>query len=495
MKRIYATIIAILSILVAWYFKRSKITRWVTIPVITSALVIGGVSTFIAMSPEIPADAYVAQYLEPGPNEQIRTGIFWSSGNWTNPGVDKIFVEAWGQGGSGLANTGGGGGACYSAKLITGLNGDEVFPVVVPPVATTADTDGLSATFATTTVVAPGGKSASNGGLGCDADDAIGDIKFSGGNAHMGTVATLAMGGGGAGQTGNGLNGTTNFNSGSGGRTAGGKSSTGSGADYGAGGGYTTSGSGLGGRGFVRVYWIEQVPSGFPYVVDKGLYREISFGGINHTANMPTTHSAGDMLVMMISIDGTRSITSVTGDWSLVSTTTEGQVTGAVYYKFATSSTTPAPVITLNSSSVVNIAVYSIRDAGAIDVRSSTGSSANASFPTFEDLPHKKRLWLAFTSWDANVLETRIFQMPSDPINSQFFRNLTHITHSVNLGVITGIGESQTESTYNNIGPWNSTNEQWVSYSIAIDPLEVEESPFRLKILNSLQIKNSLQVR
>lgn len=160
---------------------------------------------------------------------------------WTAPtGVTEVYAACWAGGGSGGDGTnaggGGGGGGAYAAAT-TSVTAGLSYPVVVgaggaAPTAGTAGNIGATSTFATSSVIAQGGRgggfaSAANatGGAGGATAHSSGTVEFAGGNGGAGANTNDAGGGGGGSAGPNGAGGTGaggNVTSGSGGGGGGG---------------------------------------------------------------------------------------------------------------------------------------------------------------------------------------------------------------------------------------------------------------------------------
>jgi len=146
--------------------------------------------------------------------------------NWTcPPGVTTIQVEAWGAGGAGggtgatggtVRTGGGGGGGAYTKNTSISVTPGTSYIVVVGAVATGvsagAGNNGGNSTFASTLVVANGGKGggATNSGTGGTSGLGGAAGTYSGGNGAAGLGTTAGSGGGGssAGTSSNGNNGS-----------------------------------------------------------------------------------------------------------------------------------------------------------------------------------------------------------------------------------------------------------------------------------------------
>lgn len=189
-------------------------------------------------------------------------------------GVYAITVECWGGGGGGGTRSsngvaGGGGGGAYAASLVSVRPGDTYTLTV--GAGGVAGQNGGNSTFGGNTVIAAGGKGASNnqttGGAGGSVGDSEGTIKYAGGNGANGSGTNSGGGGGGAGSTGPGGNasgttgGTGTANNGGNGGNGVTTNSNGNPGDNSGGGGSgarRTSGTrtgGKGGDGLVVISW------------------------------------------------------------------------------------------------------------------------------------------------------------------------------------------------------------------------------------------------
>lgn len=478
MKRIIASIIAILSIGFAWWINRSKITRWVVTPVLVGTMAIGAFSTFVVLSPEVPADASSHTYL--------RTDTFTSTGTWTAPsGVTSVTVEAWGAGGGSLRDVGGGGGGCY-VKAVVSVTPSSSYDIFVAG-NSAVDTDGGNSTFATTTVVAPGGKSASNGGTTCDTGDIVGDSYFLGGNAGVGTGSR--RGGGGAGETEAGQGGGTT-GSNIGGRFGGGHSDLfGNARSLGGGGNSSATIDTGGGRGEVRVSYDFPVPAGYPYVTGRQLHRSDSFSATK-TISLPS-HEAGDLLLLHYVADGNQSSLEIDNGWTNLGLASQGSLTSMVAYKEATSGSETSPTVTLGSFGTRDAGtVFTIKDWETISYATSTGDSPNAQIliDTGSTLP---RLWLALAGWDANINVT-VDAPPQDNNIGQAFINFIRISSTATNGVLSATAESFSNSSGHN-SSFNSINEQWATWVIGITS-DITEIPAH-KIKGNVNVRSDVIFR
>ncbi len=139
----------------------------------------------------------------------MTTELLTESGSWECPsGVSSVTVECWGAGGyarcSGGVPCGGAGGGAYAKKAVSVTPG-ESYTYNIAISGCEDDTYWVNAT----TVMAKSGQSVDAtvaGGLGGQASESVGDVKYSGGNGADADVyySEAGGGGGGAGSTGPG---------------------------------------------------------------------------------------------------------------------------------------------------------------------------------------------------------------------------------------------------------------------------------------------------
>ena len=160
----------------------------------------------------------------PGPIKQLAqapaiydalatTNAYTTAGptSWTCPAnVYTAYVSCWGAGGGGGEGPnnnagGGGGGGAYASSTISVTPGTiySIYVGIGGPAATVNNTDGTSgenSTFATTTLVAEGGKfgyAANTGGAGGNTTVSVGQVERAGGTGGAGQNTNDAAGGGG----------------------------------------------------------------------------------------------------------------------------------------------------------------------------------------------------------------------------------------------------------------------------------------------------------
>lgn len=194
---------------------------------------------------------------------QSFTEDFITSGTWLCPdGVTKVWVQCWAGGASGASvgtvnKVPGGGGGAYAADSVDVVAGNSynyvVGAAVTPDIPSGSDADGLdgnNSTWNVTDVVAEGGRKATitNFGLGGQAVNSTGSIKFSGGSGSLTATSRSGGGGGGAGSNESGQSAIvvsgTSVTGGIGGTLSGGNGAGGSSGQGGAGSSYGGGGAG-----------------------------------------------------------------------------------------------------------------------------------------------------------------------------------------------------------------------------------------------------------
>lgn len=189
----------------------------------------------------------------------------------------------------------------------------------------------------------------------------------------------------------------------------------------------------------------------------------------SHTITLPT-HAAGELLVVVFSVDGDPTVSVNTGsssaDWNKLGQASNSTVvTGAVFWKVATSGAETLVLDTTASeqSTHISYTITSYLPAAAFYV---TGTSANGS-GTNSDPPaetpaygRSDYLWIATRSGDSTVQATGA---PSG------FAPLRTRTASGTQGASTATAEAYAAfATTSNPGTFTSATEQWVCYTLGI---------------------------
>lgn len=305
-----------------------------------------------------------------GARSNTTTAISNYSFSWQAPtGIVGLSVEARGGGGGGGGSSatnggggggGGGGGYAFSANVSATAGSSYTIGVGrggVGGATTGAGGAGTDSTFNGTTVVADagnGGGVGASGAAGTGGTVNTGDTTYNGGAGSAGVSgASSGAGGGGAGDAGVGgaASGTTGGTGGSsgGGTGAAGRTTDGVGNPatniYGAGGGggYRTStsrGGGAGSSGLIKLNYFYQVDESFPIIRGISGSRTNNANSTSHAITLPPNIVAGELIVVIFSVDANETVTVNTGvsgnNWTVLATQVNGTtVTGSVVYKIA----------------------------------------------------------------------------------------------------------------------------------------------------------------
>lgn len=123
-----------------------------------------------------------------------------------------------------------------------------------------------------------------------------------------------------------------------------------------------------------------------------------------HAINMPATISAGDILLMVLSLDGNPTVTTPSG-WTLLTQGAEGNLKGVAFYKSATGSEDGSTVnVTVSPAEAVAAVVVSMSDAGVPETTTpNTGNSEEPDPPSLTPAGGTKDYtWLAVCCADSN---------------------------------------------------------------------------------------------
>lgn len=418
---------------------------------------------------------------------QTVTEVFASSGSWTAPpGVTSAVVKAWGGGGTGGAATGnpasggGGAGGQFASKTVS-VTPIDSYNFTVSGVTTSVTgsvVNGGDTTFNTSEVVAKGGagglratanSSTSSGGTG-STTGGVGDVVYAGGSGGNGVSTTQSGGGGGgAGDTGTGDSGSgatagdaTSENGGAGGNgvSSANTRNAGSLAGGGGSGGLSSSSTdrrgGDGAGGLLSITYDANYP--------KVESTSSDFNGSNsgsHAITMPSGITVGDLLIIVFSSDGAPTVSIDSGDWTKLGQLSHSTVTTqAVFYKVAEGSDT-ATVTTSANEQTTHI-VYRISGAsGVVTGTSTNGSSTNSNPPDHDATTAQSYLWIATRGGDSTTVAS---------VAPTSFTNMQTQAASGTGGASTNTAEAFSYRQTYDPDTWTSSNEQWVSYTLAIEP-------------------------
>jgi hypothetical protein len=187
-----------------------------------------------------------------------------------------------------------------------------------------------------------------------------------------------------------------------------------------------------------------------------------------HPITMPSGIVAGELLIIVFSVDGNPTCTADGGFTKLGQTSYSTTVTGAIFYKIAVGGDT----CTVNTSTSQQSSHVVLRISGA-DTPTGTSSNSdgsNSNPPSHTALTLKDHLWLATRSGDGTVVAT------AAPTN---YDNLQSQAGG-SSGAGTNTAERLLYAASEDPGTFTSGSEQWVCYTIAIPSIsyvQVSDSP------------------
>lgn len=377
------------------------------------------------------------------------------------PGITTLDkVEAWGAGGGGSTNVGGGGGGAYAATTSVTVVPGANYSVVVGTSA--ANSNGGDSTFNSTTVVADGGLSGTNGGTGGSTANSTGATEYAGGNGLI--AAGDAGGGGGAGATGAGSNGSTSGaatpgtpDGGPGGDPT---SDTSAGKMFGGGGISRAAIQTAGATGGVRITYTEARIPGFAAVVGRSYDRDAS-DATSRDLTMPSGITAGELLIAIVSSDGAPTV-SMTG-WTKLGQVTDGTsaTTQAVFYKTAAGSDTGT--VTTSSSEQTAHTVLRIKDGGTPTGTSASGTSGSANPPSHNTGASGDYLWIVGSAVDG-TLTVFVGQTAAPATYGDLM-----LAHAEDTGGIShAVADLQKTIQTEDPGTFTHASQEWSAWTIAV---------------------------
>lgn len=392
----------------------------------------------------------------------LRVDAFAAAGTWSRPtlgtfwglsgNINRVRVKLWGAGGGGTTATAAGGGGAFAQADDLDVSASSSY-AIAGIAGGAANTNAADTTFGGTLVVAKGGLSGGNGGTGGLASACTGDTKYSGGDGAAGAAQTSS--GAGAGSEGN----ASGFTPGEPDGGAGAASAAG--PWYGAGGTSAAATQSAGGRGGASVEYYVAATAG--YARWQGYKLSRSATGTSHVAAMPAGIQAGDLLLLIVGMDGTGTI-SVSG-WTQLADRleTNNATRGAVWYRVATGSGDDATVTT-STSTRGNMAVLRFQGAGTPECTIADGNGTNANSSTHTSSAGVvKGIWISAVCWDANANMT----LSGPPTG---FTNW--VASSAANASASRLSFSMLHSEASAVDPANyaSGSEQWVASTILIPP-------------------------
>lgn len=230
--------------------------------------------------------------------------------------------------------------------------------------------------------------------------------------------------------------------------------------------GTTSTGSEIGiGAVAVEVKAAPEPPDGFADVSVTGSDRTSASNTTSHAVTIPSG-DVGDLLVVALAVDGAPTISINTGasgaGWSRAGQASNSTtVTGDVFWKVAEGS--DALTLTTSASEQSSHVVYRIKEFGAgVETSNANGSSTNSNPPSLTpSWGSAETLWLVARMGDSTVQPT---VAPTD------FGGLVSIAAAGTGGASAAMAWRKYEGSTLDPGTFTSTSEQWVSFTIAIQP-------------------------
>lgn len=201
----------------------------------------------------------------------------------------------------------------------------------------------------------------------------------------------------------------------------------------------------------------------FPTVQTRAANRTTTTNTTSHAITLPTGITAGDVLVVVFSTDGSPTVSVNTGvsgtNWNTIGQASNGTiVTGAVFWKIAEGS----DALTLTTSASEQSSHVSLRISGAnvVSGTSANGSSTNSNPPLHTpSAGTQDYLWIATRSGDSTVVAT---------VAPTSFTNLQTQAAAGTGGASTNTAEYAFNASSLDPGTFTSASEQWVSWTLAV---------------------------
>lgn len=202
-----------------------------------------------------------------------------------------------------------------------------------------------------------------------------------------------------------------------------------------------------------------------PVVVGTGAASSSTSNSTSHTitSSIPSGET-GNLLVVVFSVDGNPTVSTSSTGWTKLGQANNGSnVTGAVFWKMAdgTTSASDPLVLTTSASEQSSHIVYRIRGATGISGAAANGNSTNSDPPSHTAL-EASYLWIATRSGDNTTVAT------APPTG---YTNMITQAASGNGGASSNaaINILGAAATTQNPGTFASGEEQWVSWTLAIE--------------------------
>jgi hypothetical protein len=204
----------------------------------------------------------------------------------------------------------------------------------------------------------------------------------------------------------------------------------------------------------------------FPLVAARATGRTTTTDTTTHAITLPAGIVAGNLLLVVFSVDGSPTISINTGvsgnNWNISTKVSYSTTVSSVYlWKIAEASN----ALTLTTSAVEQSSHVSFRITGAVHVfgASASGSSTNSNPPVDPaQWGTQDYLWIATRSGDSTIVAT------AAPAN---YLNLQTIAGAGTSGASTNTAERSINGSSEDPGTFTSLTEQWVAHTICVSPI------------------------
>lgn len=205
-----------------------------------------------------------------------------------------------------------------------------------------------------------------------------------------------------------------------------------------------------------------------PVVMARAFGAESAANVTSHPIIIPVG-ATGDLLVTVFSVDENPTVTTASSGWTKLGQASNGTaVTGAIFWKLASGTTSAADALTLTTSNGQRSShvTYRIRGATGISGNSANNSSTNSNPPS-HTASEAAFLWIATRSGDDVTAATA-------PPTSYTYMETVPAGNAAGASTNTAYQVLGTATATQDPGAFTSATEQWVSWTLAIlgpDPI------------------------
>jgi hypothetical protein len=194
----------------------------------------------------------------------------------------------------------------------------------------------------------------------------------------------------------------------------------------------------------------------------------LTTAGLSLTVTLPTGHAQGDLLIIGVSLDGSRTMTAPT-DWTLLANpTNSAQARHAVWWKIRGSSESNPSITWVTTTELgtwYSIAITVGTWSGVPEIATAYGATANPNAPSLTpSWGSMDTLWLALHGWDYNRTSST---------NPSSFTLLTYQAgsstasagHRTHYRAVAAASQDPSQITI-------SATDEWYAHTVAIKPFE-----------------------